>query len=268
MTSKRVTTLTLVLAAALAGCGNYSNEDLEYMNAVPCATTWRRTCRRRGSCGERSRAVVASTHDVINASNGLLDCSWASSTLSAPIQPDAAHAQQPHLGTGARRPEQLGWQWQFIVTRDPAAPAMFAYALEFQRIGDAPTCWHRVDDRLVRGGERRPPRHRCLSRTRPPICVSPATRLKTAASCSRSIDVTYSTRDFPISVGVEIIQFADDVHLANTNTFALRARPQEDGRARCGSRSRSRRDSRGRRWRRPGHHALAAHRARGGAKRP
>jgi len=35
MTSKSLLSTLVLLAATLGACGNYSNEDLEYMNAIP-----------------------------------------------------------------------------------------------------------------------------------------------------------------------------------------------------------------------------------------
>src|SRR5262245_3345139 len=64
----------IVLAITLfAGCGNYSNEDLEFMNAVPARQDLIAFIPRSPILPANEAELAKDTHDVIATFNGALD---------------------------------------------------------------------------------------------------------------------------------------------------------------------------------------------------
>src|SRR5438552_14843228 len=74
MTSSRSFTLALALASLLgAGCGNYSNEDLAFMNALPKSDVLQLEIPRAGAVEIAGEAELAKlTHKTTRDSNGFL----------------------------------------------------------------------------------------------------------------------------------------------------------------------------------------------------
>src|SRR5262245_50221867 len=71
---ERVGVRGLVLLAALVGCGNYSNEDLEYMNALPNGDELRVDIPPRSSAVtvDEEADLARFTHQVTGGLNTLL----------------------------------------------------------------------------------------------------------------------------------------------------------------------------------------------------
>src|SRR5262245_2098762 len=63
---------TLLLFATIASCGNYSNEDLEFMNAVPARQDFVAYIPRDLTPANEAE-LAKDTHTVITAFNGALD---------------------------------------------------------------------------------------------------------------------------------------------------------------------------------------------------
>jgi hypothetical protein len=132
------TSTLALLVATLGACGNYSNEDLEFMNAVPAEQDLSVSMPRSMILPANEAELSKLTHDTVATFNGALDF------LSAA---DAIRTYQPtgHVPNGRVwgpiPAEQAGWQWHFVVTRQPDMPDQFEYAFELQRIGDDPNQW-------------------------------------------------------------------------------------------------------------------------------
>jgi len=129
MTSKTLA-LALLACGLAAGCGNYSNEDLEFMAAVP--TTNQLAVELPSAVNTVAEAELAKrTHDAIASVNQMLE-----NVLGLV---DAVRTYSPTSRTSDSRtwgpfPDQNhpGWQWELIVRRDPAAPTAFTYLLQAQ----------------------------------------------------------------------------------------------------------------------------------------
>lgn len=125
-------------AGGLAGgCGNYSNEDLEYMNALPH--------RDDLSANLKSPLVIENeaelskfTHDTTRDFNGVLEF-LDNVELIRSFPPTSRGPQSRTWGPVPAA--QGGWQWRFVVTRDPTMPERFVYFFELQRLTDAPGDW-------------------------------------------------------------------------------------------------------------------------------
>jgi hypothetical protein len=226
MTCKRVTTLTLVLAAALAGCGNYSNEDLEYMNAVPDRDALAANIPPSYVLPANEAELSRTTHDVVATFNGLLDIILGGVDVIRGFQP-TQRLPNARIWGPVRAEREAGWQWRFVVDRDPAMPDQFTYAWQFQLIGAARDVWSNFVTGYFEtaGGARRG-----IGAFHVETAMLRAAGFPFDAGGQRisTIDVTYSTREFPISVVVDFVQFTDFTFTA-TNTFHYEYGAQESG---------------------------------------
>jgi hypothetical protein len=143
MTSKlHVLLLTLALAA---GCGNYSNEDLEFMNALPeqnlLAAEIPRALVLPTNEAELSRMTRQTTRDF----NGLLATlvgfvDWIRS------HPPTSRTRDSRIwgpyAADASKGRNLDWQTRMIITRDLAEVNQFNYEISVHKNGTADTLWY------------------------------------------------------------------------------------------------------------------------------
>jgi hypothetical protein len=128
----------LAVCLAAAACGNYSNEDLEFMAAVP--TSNQLAVELPSAVNPTSEAELAKrTHDAIATVNGALR-----NVLGLV---DGVRAYTPTSRTDDSRTwgpfpddKHPGWSWELIVRRDPASPTRFTYDLQTQNAA-ARTGW-------------------------------------------------------------------------------------------------------------------------------
>ena len=120
----------IALATCLlgAGCGNYSNEDLEFMAAVP--STNQLAVELPAALDATAEAELArNTHDAIKMVNDTL-----TSVLGLV---DAVRANEPTSRSSDSRtwgpfPDQNHpeWNWRLVVTRDRTTPTNFTFELD------------------------------------------------------------------------------------------------------------------------------------------
>jgi hypothetical protein len=146
MTFERRSLLVAPLAALLGvACGNYSNEDLEYMNALPDSSELRADIPpvtgavEIANEAELARLTHKTTRDFNGLLMGLLDIvdfvrsfpptsRTAESRTWGPIPPDRS--------TG----KNLDWHTRMVVEWD-AAQARFAYHIDVHHDGTADDAW-------------------------------------------------------------------------------------------------------------------------------
>ena len=199
MTCKRRLNTGAAGSRPLAACGNYSNEDLEFMNAVPAREDIAADIPRALLMPANEAELSKLTHDVDRVVQ-------RRARLPRGCRSDPHVSSRPAASrTGASgdpiaMDDHPGWQWRFIVTRDPAAPEMFSYAFEVQPIG---------------GGRRLDPVHRRLrswpraasarawatSTWGPTPCAPRSSRSRQRQGRAlKDLDVMYWTAAFPVSV--------------------------------------------------------------------
>jgi hypothetical protein len=199
-----------VLACALAlgaGCGNYSNEDLEFMNALP------ESDQLSASIPPRSSAVTAAdeaelartTHNVTMTFNGIVEQFMA---LVDGIRSSSPTTRTPDSRTWGPfdAKDHPGWQVRMIITRSATDPALFLYEIDFHLAGGADTDWpailsgqFQVDGTARRG--------------------TGSFDVTTAALLAEGLDpgfgkldhmhVNYSTRAFPVTVAMHVWNLPD-----------------------------------------------------------
>ena len=222
--------MTISLAAALAlgaGCGNYSNEDLEFMNAVPDRQDLSVDLPARSAAlAPADEAELAkATHDTIKLFNGIMFEILGGVEAIRAYQPTS---RTPDGRTWGPIPDENhpGWQWEFRMTRLP--DLTFDYVFELQPVGAVPDVWipfvtgrfepspgvrrgvgdfHVVTDPLRAAGY--------------PFDVE--------GQKLRTVDVSYSTKDYPISVIVDFVSFPNLADLSMTNSVHYEYGVQSDG---------------------------------------
>jgi hypothetical protein len=143
--------LVLPLAAAVAaagasGCGNYSNEDLEFMNALPERDELQANIPDRSSSISPADEAELSrmTHDVTRNFNGLLALLVGMVDTVRSYPPTTRTPDSRIWGpfaTDRRDMKNLDWQWRMIVSRDPITVNRFDYEIATHKVGTADTEW-------------------------------------------------------------------------------------------------------------------------------
>jgi hypothetical protein len=195
-----------LLFATLGACGNYSNEDLEFMNAVPAREDLSANIPRSMILPANEAELSRDTHNVVKAFNGALDFLTAADTIRA-YQP-TTRIPDGRIWGPVPMADHLGWQWRFRMTRDPSAPETFNYAFEIERIGGSESEWIAFihGDFTSTGGARRGTGH----------FVMEADGLRNAGyliqpdgdgNWFKSLSVSYSTADYPINVMMMLVLY-------------------------------------------------------------
>jgi len=137
MTSRKLACV-LIACALGAGCGNYSNEDLEYMAAVP--TTTELAVELPAAVNGAVEAELAKkTHESIKTVNDSLVNVLALVDAVRGTSPTTRASDSRTWGP-FRDDKHPGWRWELIVTRDPTAPTTFTYRLQTENAAAA-TGW-------------------------------------------------------------------------------------------------------------------------------
>lgn len=235
MTSKRLLLATsswaalTVTAALISGCGNYSNEDLEFMNALPGDD------QLAASIPPRSSAITAleeaelarSTHNVTQLFNGIVDDLMRIVDTVRSVSPTT---RTPLSRTWGPFPsaDHPGWQVRMIVSRVPEDPGLFTYELAFHRDGGADTDWPIfLHGQFQVGGSAR--------RGTGTFDVQTAA-LRTegfdfGTSMLDQLSVDYSTVDFPVKVTMHVWNLPDPLmpNAATAATYTYEAAADGQG---------------------------------------
>jgi hypothetical protein len=223
---------TLILFAAVAaggGCGNYSNEDLEFMNAVPDQSDLSANLPARSALATGTEAELArDTHDTVKIFNGILDNVLGMVEAIRAYQPNG---RGPNTRTWGpipdTNPSQTGWEWQFAMTRNP--DGTFGYEFDLEPTGTNGTAWLA----LVTGsfapspGVRRGSGSFTLDTSALRAAGFP---YDTGLGKVDTLAVTYQTKDFPISVVMDLVTFPNyPVEITTTNSAHYEYGAQADG---------------------------------------
>jgi hypothetical protein len=216
MTCKQIV-FTLLAAATLGACGNYSNEDLEYLNAVPAA---------QDITAEIPRAIMPAneaelarlTHDTVNVFNGSLDFLKAADVIRT--YPPTSRIANGRIWGPIPMDDHPGWQWRFVVTRSPEAPDRFAYAFEVQRVGANADDWAG----FIKGwfvavnGVRKGNGHFEMVTNELMAANFPLERNVLKDEMLKELKVDYSTETFPTNVSMSLTVYTN-VSLGLFDTF-------------------------------------------------
>jgi hypothetical protein len=128
MTFKRLL-FVATAASALAACGNYSNEDLLFMSAVPTSTQLAVVLPAAGSTVMQAE-LAQDVHTGIGNVNAGLDLTLGLIDLVRSYEPTTREANARIWGPIADS-KQPGWQWELIVSRASEDATAYSYELDF-----------------------------------------------------------------------------------------------------------------------------------------
>jgi len=213
--------LFLGIALALAaGCGNYSNEDLEFMNAMPAREDLSAAMPLRSALTQGMEAELAkATHDVSKSFNAMLFQILGSVDLIRSFPP-SERAPNSRIWGPFPQAKVPSWRWRFKVTRDRNDPTTFAYHLQLQRNTDGPETWFSFLDGGFTStqGARRGIGNFTMHTDELRAQSYPD---DVEGRKIRSLQVDYDTRDFPISLHAVLETYPDpeDTSAWVTTTF-------------------------------------------------
>lgn len=124
--------------ALLGGCGNYSNEDLEYMNALPEREDLAADLpQAQSAILAQTAELYRMTHDVTRVFNGVLD---AFLRLIDGVRSYAPSSRAENSRTWGPYPprngENPGWMVKMVISRDESDRGAFHYVLGFVPVTD------------------------------------------------------------------------------------------------------------------------------------
>jgi hypothetical protein len=133
--------LLTVLLTMASGCGDYSNEDLEFMNALPERGMGIVLPDRSSAVSAADEAELArSTHDVTRLFNGMLG---ALVSIVDGIRSYPPTTRRPDGRIWGPYPDvqNPGWQSRLIISRDPVDVRRFDYELALHLAGGDDLDW-------------------------------------------------------------------------------------------------------------------------------
>ena len=121
----------VVAASTLAACGNYSNEDLLFMSAVPTSTQLAVVLPAAPPTAVQAE-LAQDVHAVIATINGGLDLTLGIVDLIRSYEPTTREANERIWGP-IPDTKQPGWQWELIVSRASEDATNYGYELDLAR---------------------------------------------------------------------------------------------------------------------------------------
>jgi hypothetical protein len=217
-----------IVVASLASCGNYSNEDLEFMNAVPARSDLTASMPR-AMLTVNEAELSRDTHDVIRTFNGALEFLKIADLIRT--YPPTSRIPDGRIWGPVADDKHPGWQWRFVMTRDPSVSGTFNYTFDEQPIGTDQ--WYELlnGSFVATGGARRGIGHFSIT-TDALWAVGFPFDYGADGSLLRQLDIKYSTADYPISVVMHLEMYPDAVggNHVTTSLIAYTYEALESGR--------------------------------------
>jgi len=198
MTSK----LLLVATVLLAACGNYSNEDLEFMNAVPAREDLTATIPPAMILPANEAELARDTHDAIRTFNGALNFLSAADYIRT--FPPTSRIADGRVWGPAAMDDHPGWQWRFVMRRDPATPEKFDYEFDVEPVGAGDQWIAFIDGAFLATGGARRGMGTFRIRTDDLRLANFTFAYGADGSLLKELDVAYSTAAFPVSVTMDL----------------------------------------------------------------
>lgn len=136
MTSSRLL-FVAVAGLALAACGNYSNEDLLFMSAVPSSQQLAVALPAASTANQAE--LAQDTHNGIDTVNKLLDQVLGLVDAVRAYEPTSRTSDTRTWGPFADQ-NNAGWQWRLVVTLESDGTT-FDYHLDTENTTAAATAW-------------------------------------------------------------------------------------------------------------------------------
>src|SRR5580704_14478579 len=132
----------LILGWMALGCGNYSNDDLEYKNAVPAGNQLVATLPAYSAAlPVASEAELAqTTHSVTTQFNQMIDNTLGGVDTIRSYEPSSRTPTSRTWGPFAST-NQVGWDWRLTVSHDDPQSTVFSYELDVENTADLAQGW-------------------------------------------------------------------------------------------------------------------------------
>ena len=196
---------TLLLFATIASCGNYSNEDLEFMNAVPARQDF--VASIKGAVMLANEAELAKdTHNVILVFNKALDFLKIADAIRS--FPPTSRIPDGRVWGPVPDDNHAGWQWRFTMHRAPDVADKFTYTFEENEIGTDTWSTLLSGSFTSTGGERRGTGDFSL-KTDPARLAGFTFAPGDDGSLVQELDINYSTAEYPIFVDMKLSVYPD-----------------------------------------------------------
>ena len=128
-----------ILAVA---CGNYSNEDLEYMNAVPAGSQLSATLPAYSSTlpASSEAELAKTTHNVTTQFNQMIANALGGIDAIRSYSPTSRSPTSRVWGPFPSN-KQPGWVWRLTVSHDDPQSTTFTYELDVENTADPTAVW-------------------------------------------------------------------------------------------------------------------------------
>jgi hypothetical protein len=142
MTSERRLAPALLAAGLLAACGNYSNEDLAFMNALPESGDIQANIPAAIDLADEAE-LAKQTHDTVRGFNGLLAALVKIVDKVRSVAPTSRTSTTRVWGPFPPDPTSKNpmWETRMIMSRDQAVEDRFDYEIAVNRVGNGDTGW-------------------------------------------------------------------------------------------------------------------------------
>ena len=94
---------------------------------------------RARRCSSNEAELAKLTHDTVGVFNGALEFLEAADVIRT--YPATSRIANGRIWGPVPMDDHPGWQWRFIVTREPERPDVFNYSFDVERIGGGPNDW-------------------------------------------------------------------------------------------------------------------------------
>ncbi len=202
MTCKKTLVPLLLIVIGLtglagAGCGNYSNEDLEFMQALPERSDLSAEVPARSAVVLANTAeLYRMTRDVVVIFNGIVD---AFLTLIDAIRAYPPTTREPNTRIWGPFPaqNQPGWEVRMVMTRQDLAK--FVYTVDFHAIGSADAWINVINGNFAASGGVR----KGVGMLNVTTALARAAGLDPGLGYLDAMNTTYDNHAFPITVDLQ-----------------------------------------------------------------
>jgi hypothetical protein len=214
MTSKILLATTLLLTA----CGNYSNEDLEFMNAVPTRGDLSASMPRSALTANEAE-LSRLTHETVAAFNDALMFLEAADTVRT--FPPTTRIPNGRIW-GPVDARETGWQWRFVITRAPEMPDVFDYRFELRPVGDGDNWIPFIDGWFAASNGARKGVGHFRIQTDPLFAADFPLEVNAKGESLKELIVDYSTAGYPIMVTMNMSLYVNVRLEGRTNITTIR----------------------------------------------
>ena len=202
------------------------------MNAVPAREDLSANLPPSMILPANEAELSRTTHDAIRTFNGALDFLRAADYIRT--FPPTSRIPDGRVWGPAPMDDHPGWQWRFVMTRDPATPEKFDYEFDVEPVGPGDQWILFIDGSfLATGGARR---GMGAFRIQTDELGSAGFTFAYGADGSllKTLDVMYSTAAFPVSVTMELQLYPDAItgDRTSVSTLLYHHEAQENGQGR------------------------------------